>query len=135
MEQITVILEKTNAGYSAYSPDVDGCVAFGENISEVKQEYTDALEFHKEGLLEDNELIPECLKGEYNLLFKIDIPTFFEWMNGIMSKTGIANIAGLNRDLVNHYANGQKKPGTKQLLKIENAIHKLGQDLLGVQLS
>jgi len=75
--------------------------------------------------------LPEALQGEYRLNFTIDLPTFFEWMDGVMTKTGIANIAGMNRDLVNYYANGRRKPGQKQLFKIETALHKLGHDLPG----
>jgi predicted RNase H-like HicB family nuclease len=134
MNQVVVILEKTNTGYSGYSPDVPGCVATGKTVSEVKALFVEALEFHREGLIEDGESLPEVLQGEYTLVFKIDIPTFFEWMAGVMTKTGIANITGLNRDLVNHYANGRRKPSQKQLLKIERAMHNLGRDLMGVHL-
>lgn len=135
MNQINVILEKTNTGYSAYSSDVPGCVSTGDTMDRVKEQFSEALKFHREGMQEDGEIMPETLQGEYTLNFTIDLPTFFDWMSGVMSKTGIANIAGLNRDLVNHYANGHRKPSQKQLLKIENALHKLGHDLLGVQLA
>ncbi len=134
MNQINVIIEKTNTGYSAYSPDITGCIATGENVSEVKEQFSGALEFHRDGIKEDGETLPEALQSEYTLNFTIDLPTFFAWMHGVMTKTGIANIADMNRDLVNHYANGRRKPSQKQLFKIETALHKLGHDLLGVQL-
>ncbi len=134
MNQINVIIEKTNTGYSAYSPDVPGCIATGENVSEIKEQFAGALEFHIEGIKEDGETMAEALQGEYTLYFTIDLPTFFSWMDGVMTKTGIANIAEMNRDLINHYANGRRTPSQKQLFKIETALHKLGHDLLGVQL-
>ena len=55
----SIIIEKAQNNYAAYSPDVDGCVAVGDTIEEVKQQMVEALEFHFEGLLLDNEPIPQ----------------------------------------------------------------------------
>lgn len=57
--QYAIIIEKTENNYAAYVPDVPGCVATGGTLEEVKQQITEALEFHFEGLIEDNESIPE----------------------------------------------------------------------------
>ena len=54
-----IVIEKAEKNYAAYSPDVPGCVATGETIDEVKQQFAEALEFHFEGLKEDNEPIPQ----------------------------------------------------------------------------
>lgn len=132
MQTLQVILEKTNTGYSAYSPQVDGVITVGDSIEETKSNMLEAIDMLVEASAEFNEPLPEVLKEDYEISFKIDLPTFFEWMSGIMTKTGIATIAGLNRDLVNQYANGMKKPGPKQLIKIEQAVHNLGSDLLSV---
>lgn len=53
-----IIIEKAQHNYAAYSPDVPGCVATGKTIKQVKQQYLEALQFHLEGLAEDNEPIP-----------------------------------------------------------------------------
>lgn len=53
-----IIIEKALNNYAAYSPDVPGCVATGKTIEEVKKQYLEALQFHFEGLREDNEPIP-----------------------------------------------------------------------------
>ncbi len=45
-----VVIEKTNTGYSAYSPDLEGCVATGSTPTEVEQNMREAIEFHLEGL-------------------------------------------------------------------------------------
>jgi len=54
-----IIVEETPSGYSAYSPDVPGCVAAASTRSEVKREMHDAIEFHIEGLRAANEEIPK----------------------------------------------------------------------------
>lgn len=129
MEAVRVILEKTDTGYSAYTDDVPGCIAVGDNLDEVKLNMTEAIQFHLEGLQEFNEEIPVKLQGEYTLDFKMDITTFFEWASGIVTQTGLAKIAGINKNLVSQYANGIKRPGSKQLQKIEMAIHNFAQEL------
>ena len=50
MNRYLIIVEETPSGYSAYSPDVPGCVAAGSTRSEVQREMHEAIEFHIEGL-------------------------------------------------------------------------------------
>jgi predicted RNase H-like HicB family nuclease len=57
--QYTVVIEKADGNYSAYVPDLPGCVATGETIEEVKQMIAEAIEFHIEGMLEDGLAIPK----------------------------------------------------------------------------
>ncbi|PIU29483.1 MAG: hypothetical protein COT09_00565 [Candidatus Hydromicrobium americanum] len=48
-----VIIEKANDNYSAYLPDVPGCIATGKTIEETKKNITEALFMHLRGLAED----------------------------------------------------------------------------------
>jgi predicted RNase H-like HicB family nuclease len=59
MYRFLVVIEKANNNYSAYSPDLPGCVATGTNREEVEQNMHEAIEMHVQGLLEDNLPIPE----------------------------------------------------------------------------
>lgn len=59
MSRYLVIIEKTSTGYSAYSPDLPGCVATGDSRKEVEREMRDAIAFHIEGLRLAGEEIPE----------------------------------------------------------------------------
>ena len=45
-----IIIEKTNTGFSAYSPDLEGCVATGETKEEVEKTMHEGIEFHLDGL-------------------------------------------------------------------------------------
>lgn len=47
------------SNYSAWSPDLPGCVAAGDTLEEVEREMRGAIAFHLEGLAEDGEPIPE----------------------------------------------------------------------------
>ena len=53
-----IVIEKAEANYSAYVPDLPGCIATGASIQEVEAEIREAIEFHIEGLREDGSLIP-----------------------------------------------------------------------------
>ena len=53
------MIEKANGNYSAYSPDLLGCIATGKTIEEVKKNMEEAVNLHIEGLVEDKLLIPE----------------------------------------------------------------------------
>jgi predicted RNase H-like HicB family nuclease len=48
MKKCRIAVEKTGTGYSAYSPDLDGCVATGATREEVEQEMQEAIAFHLE---------------------------------------------------------------------------------------
>ena len=48
--KLLVVVERTKTGYSAYSPDLPGCVATGSSPAEVEAEMEQAVGFHLEGL-------------------------------------------------------------------------------------
>lgn len=54
----SIIIEKAGNNYSAYSPDVPGCVATGETAIEAKENLKKSLIFHFQGLKEDGLPIP-----------------------------------------------------------------------------
>jgi predicted RNase H-like HicB family nuclease len=54
-----VVVEETQTGYSAYSPDVPGCIATGSNREEVEPNIREAIELHLEGLQEEGQPAPE----------------------------------------------------------------------------
>jgi predicted RNase H-like HicB family nuclease len=53
-----IVIETTPTGFSAFSPDLDGCVATGATGEEVEQRMKEAIEFHLEGLRADGQPIP-----------------------------------------------------------------------------
>jgi predicted RNase H-like HicB family nuclease len=56
-----IVLEKTDHNYSAYVPDLPGCVATGFTIEETEREIKEAIAFHIEGLIEDGLAIPQAV--------------------------------------------------------------------------
>jgi predicted RNase H-like HicB family nuclease len=58
MMRYAVVIEKAAYNYSAYVPDLPGCIATGETIVEVERELREAIRFHVEGLEEDGLPVP-----------------------------------------------------------------------------
>ena len=55
----TIIIESGKGNYSAYVPDLPGCVATGDTKGELIRNMKEAIELHIEGMLEDGEPIPK----------------------------------------------------------------------------
>jgi predicted RNase H-like HicB family nuclease len=53
-----IVIEKAEGNYSAYVPDLPGCVATGETVAAVENEMRAAIRFHIEGLKEDGLPVP-----------------------------------------------------------------------------
>ncbi len=53
-----VVIEKAEGNYSAYVPDLPGCIATGATVTEVEAEIREAIEFHLDGMREDGLSIP-----------------------------------------------------------------------------
>jgi predicted RNase H-like HicB family nuclease len=59
MKKYFIVVEETQTGYSAYSPDLPGCVSTGPTPEEVEQNMREAIAFHLEGLREEGQTVPE----------------------------------------------------------------------------
>ena len=70
IKRYTVIIERGEENWGAYSPDVPGCAAVGDTREEVEASIADALEFHFEGLLLAGQPIPEPVSDAIT----VDVP-------------------------------------------------------------
>jgi predicted RNase H-like HicB family nuclease len=69
MMRYIIIIEKAENNYSAYCPDLPGCVAIGDTIEETKRNMREAVAFHIRGIIEDGDPIPTPSEAEW-----IEIP-------------------------------------------------------------
>ena len=58
MRRYLIVIEPTDTGFSAFSPDLPGCVSTGETRTAVEQHMREAIEFHLDGLRQDGAPIP-----------------------------------------------------------------------------
>ncbi len=59
MSTYTVFIEPTETGFSAYVPDLPGCVAAASTLDETRELIKEAIEFHIEGMRMAGEIVPE----------------------------------------------------------------------------
>jgi predicted RNase H-like HicB family nuclease len=59
MKRYLLVVEQTRTGFSAYSPDLPGCVSTGRTREDVEQNMREAIAFHLDGLREDGQALPE----------------------------------------------------------------------------
>lgn len=63
MYRFLVVIEKANGNYSAYSPDLPGCIATGATREEAEENIYKAIEMHIHGLVEDNLPVPQPISS------------------------------------------------------------------------
>jgi predicted RNase H-like HicB family nuclease len=59
MMRYAVVIEQANGNYSAYVPDLPGCVVTGGSVKEAETEIREAIRFHIDGLKEDGLPVPQ----------------------------------------------------------------------------
>ena len=69
MKKIMVVFEKTKTGYSAYAPDLPGCIATGRTKAGVEQNIYEAIQLHLEGMREIHAKLPRVPAESEVLVF------------------------------------------------------------------
>lgn len=134
MYTLRIVIERAENNYSAYIDGIDGIIATGQTVDEIKTNMIEAINAFVE---ECNELgceVPKELQGDYELNFKMDVKSLLDFYSGIFSKAGLERITGINQKQLWHYASGNRNPRPEQSLKLETALHKLGEELLSISL-
>ena len=134
MEKVQVIIERSKTGYSAYLPELPGCISTGSSIQELKQNITEAISFHMEGMKEDKLSVPRVMAGEFSLQFKFDVETFLNHYDQVFTRRALSRLTGINESLISQYAAGLKHPRRAQAKRIEKGLHDLANELLEVSL-
>ena len=134
MHTVKAIIESLENGYSAYIEDLDGVVATGSSIDEIKSNLTAALDTFVKTCTEVGCEPPRELQGEYRIEFTMDVKSLLAIYSGIFTKAGLERLTGINQKQLWHYANGSSIPRRTQVLKIEKALHRLGNELISLHL-
>ena len=106
----------------------------GSTIQELKANLLEALDVYVEACKENGCDLPKELKGQYRVEFSMDVKTLLTLLDGTFTKAGLERLTGINQKQLWHYAQGGSSPRRTQILKIENALHSLGNALLSLHL-
>ena len=122
--KITITIEKTKTGFSAYAEDY-AIFTTGETISELTGNAIEAANLFFE---DQNVQITQ-----ENINFVIDFKQFFQYYKVLNAKF-LAQKIGMNETLLSQYVQGRKKPSDQQTDKILNGIHQIGRELSEINL-
>jgi predicted RNase H-like HicB family nuclease len=134
MKSIIVTVEMTENNYSAYIESLPGCVTTGKSMDELKRNMYEAVEAHIELSREHGDFIPEVFDGEYRLVFRFDAECLLTHYKGIFTNSALERLTGINQRQLQRYASGKSRPMRPQTIKIHKALHRLGEELLEVEL-
>ena len=132
LEKVVVNIYYTGNNFNAYAPDLTGCVSTAATLNEKKKNIKEAIEFHIESSIADNETIPNIFKGEYELEFILSTEALLNAYSDIFTKAALSRITGINERQLWHYASGMRKPRPAQRKRIEDGLHRLGAELLAL---
>jgi predicted RNase H-like HicB family nuclease len=123
-KKITVIIEKTKTGFSAYSED-HAIFTTANTIPELIGNTIEAANLYFED---------EKIKITQNdIKFVVDFKQFFQYYKVINAKF-LAKKIGMNESLLSQYVQGKKRPSDQQTNKILEGIHQIGRELSEINL-
>jgi predicted RNase H-like HicB family nuclease len=132
MEKIIMIIEKSKDFFDAYSDNCDGIYAAGESVDAVKADTLEAIRLIKKNLPEER--WPKQIKGDYEIEWKFDVPSFLEYYSNFISLAGMERMTGINQKQLSNYLNHRSVPRAKQADRILSGIHRFARELLSITL-
>ena len=118
--------------FGAFSENCDGIYAAGDTIEATKADTYEAIRLIKKNLPEER--WPEQIKGEFEIEWHFDVPSFLEYYGGIMSLSGMEKLTGINQRQLSNYLNPRSVPRRKQADRIITGMHNFARELLSITL-
>jgi predicted RNase H-like HicB family nuclease len=121
--KITIIVEKTRTGYSAYAEKYP-VYTVGKSLEELKSNILEAI----------NLVLDKSAKTvtENDLKIILDLPQFFAFYKVINAKA-LSERIGMNQSLLSQYIKGVKKPSPTQVHRILKGVQQVGRELATIQ--
>lgn len=127
-----MLIGKSKDYYGAMSENCEGIYAAGDSIEAVKADTYEAIRLIKKNLPEDR--WPEQIKGEFEIEWKFDVPSFLEYYGSFISLAGMEKMTGINQKQLSNYLNHRAVPRKKQADRIITGIHRFARELLSITL-
>ncbi|MDO9153969.1 MAG: DNA-binding protein [Paludibacter sp.] len=134
MTKIEAIIERANDGtYSVYCVN-EMFSGMGDSVESAKLDMLEQMKFFKETAVEDHHNYPNFLDQEFEVIYKFDTESLLEYYSGILSLSGLERITGIHQKQLWSYLHGKSKPRKAQIEKIENGLHRFGNELISISL-
>lgn len=118
--------------FTIFTPDIESVIiGEGDTVEEAKADFENSIKEMIESYAETDQPIPEELQN-VEFQYKYDVASFLNY-NKFLNMTKFAAYAGINPSLMRQYKKGQYI-SYRQVSKIQSALHKIGKELVAVQL-
>jgi len=132
MKKVKVIVECGKDGkYSAFMDcyDYDFSLAgFGSTAQSAINDFFACVAEEKVMCEKEGKTMP---KLEFDIQY--DVSSFLNYYSGILSKSGLERITGINQKQLWHYSSGKRKPKKQTTLQIQNGLHRFADNLREVR--
>jgi hypothetical protein len=106
------------------------------SFRELQKEVKESIDFYVDCAKKDGDEYPIALAGnpgeDYELEYSFNIESLLCFYDGILSRSAISRLTGINERQLGHYACGRSRPRPQQTTKIVTAFHQLGKELLSI---
>ncbi|MBQ3658967.1 MAG: hypothetical protein II963_02285 [Bacteroidales bacterium] len=135
MKNVDITISVAEDGfYSAYCNDYPALFGSGDTPESAIDELRETLKITKE-LGRDSALFyPEWIDDEYVFLTHWNISDLMSYYAGVITPSALGRLANIHPKQVWSYLHGRSKPRKAQIMKMQSALHKLGQELINTVL-
>ena len=133
MKRVKVFIEKTEDGYSAYVDLEDttlnyGIIGEGATVSEALEDFRASYEDMKAIYKEEGR---DFVEADFEFLY--DLPSFLQYYSKIFSFAGLERLTEVNQAQLSQYVQGYRKPSKQTVVKIQNKLQHLAEELQDIQ--
>ena len=135
MEKLIIQIGASADHFGGFATNIEGISGAGNTVEECKANIFEGLKMMIKYSEKSYCNAPKWLvDGEYEIEYRYDVQSILQHYANVFTKPALEKLTGINQKQLHHYATGLKKPRLEQRKKIESALHKLGNELLTVQL-
>ncbi|MBA4409930.1 MAG: type II toxin-antitoxin system HicB family antitoxin [Bacteroidota bacterium] len=134
MEKLIIQIGASSDHFGGFAVNVDGINGAGNTVEECKANILEGLKLMISYSSKSYCKAPQWLvDSEYEIEYQYDIQSILSYYANVFTKPALERLTGINQKQLHHYATGLKKPREPQRKKIEQALHRLGSELMSVR--
>ena len=130
-KKIIAMIARDKNGYGSWIESCPGVYGEGDTVQEAKENLLEGLRL----FIKHNQELPEILEGNHEIEYHFDTPSFIQYYSDIFTKSALERMTGIHQKQLGHYVSGYRNPSRKTIEKIDNALHRLSNELSHVRLA
>ena len=133
MKTIALIEKGKDGTFGIFTPDLKSTIiGEGKTVAEAKSDFNNSVKEVSLYFEESGKALPEELQN-IEFEYKYDLASLFNYYSFI-NVTKFAKVAGINASLMRQYKSGNQYISENQVMKIENALHKIANEIAAIKL-